>query len=191
MTTKKMPALLNHLLAALFFIVAPFFSVAQNRLANQRIVLIRHAEKPLNGDNLSCIGFNRSLKLVGLLKEKFGIPDYIFVPSPGTGKQTKNLRMLQTALPLATKYNLAINTKYAVKDVNQMAKEVSKRLGTILVIWEHNQLPALARALGVQTSELHWASDDYDSIWIISYKHSKAKLQKDKEGITPLEDCPF
>lgn len=191
MTTKKMPTLLNHLLAALFFIVAPFFSVAQNRLANQRIVLIRHAEKPLNGDNLSCIGFNRSLKLVGLLKEKFGILDYIFVPSPSTGKQTKNLRMLQTALPLATKYNLAINTKYAVNDVNQMAIEISKKQGTILIVWEHNQLAALARALGVQTSELHWASDDYDSIWIISYKHSKAKLQKDKEGIAPLEDCPF
>jgi hypothetical protein len=191
MATKKMLLLLSRQLAILFLIVAPFFSMAQDSRANQRIVLIRHAEKPLNGNNLSCSGFNRSLKLVGLLKEKFGIPDYIFVPSPGTGKQTKNLRMLQTALPLATKYNLAINTKYAVNDVNQMAREVSKRRGTILIVWEHNQLPAIARALGVQMSELYWASNDYDSIWIISYNHSKTKLQKDKEGINPLEGCPF
>ncbi len=37
----------------------------------QKVVIIRHAEKPDDGDNLSCKGFNRSLALTSVLYNKF------------------------------------------------------------------------------------------------------------------------
>lgn len=155
-----------------------------------RIILIRHGEKPDNGDNLSCAGLNRALKLSEVLKNKFGIPDYIYAPSPATGKQTKNCRMLQTIMPFAVKYNLNINTAYSVDESDKLTNNIRKNSGTIFVVWEHKELATIAAMLGVKGS-LKWDTDDYDSIWIITYKHGEATLTKDKEGITPAAGCAF
>src|ERR1700744_1145953 len=95
-----------------------------------RIILIRHGEKPDNGDNLTCAGLNRALKLPEVLKNKFGIPDYIYAPSPNTGKQTKNGRMLQTIMPFAVKYNLTINTSCNVDESDKLVKDINKTSGT-------------------------------------------------------------
>jgi hypothetical protein len=156
-----------------------------------RIILIRHGEKPDDGDNLSCAGLNRSLKLPAVLKSKFGIPDNIYVPSPGTGKQTKNCRMLQTITPFAVKYNLPINTNYSIDEASELAKKIKNSTGTVLVVWEHNDLVTIAQALGVKRYFLTWRSDDYDSIWIITFNNGVPVLTKDKEEIKPAETCPF
>src|SRR5690242_16693594 len=71
----------------------------------QRVVIIRHAEKPDKGDNLSCKGFNRAVQLPAVLYNKFKVPDKIFVSSVGNGKSANQLRMLQTVTPFAVKYN--------------------------------------------------------------------------------------
>ena len=81
-----------------------------------RIVFIRHAEKPEKGSNLSCRGLNRSYQLPAVIKSKFGVPDHIYVPSMKMGEKTSHARMFETAIPLAVKYNLAINSKYDEKD---------------------------------------------------------------------------
>ncbi len=159
--------------------------------AGLRVILIRHGEKPVDGDNLSCSGFNRSVKLPDVIKGKFGIPDYVYVPSPGTGKQTKNCRMLQTVVPLAVKYNLTINTNYNVDQSDKLADAVEKNKGTVLIVWEHKELVSIAALLGIKKSQLQWDSNDYDSIWIITFSHGQAILTKDKEGIKPVEACAF
>jgi len=156
-----------------------------------RIVLIRHGEKPADGDNLSCAGFNRSIKLPAVLKSKFGIPDYIYVPAPSTGKRTSNCRMLQTVLPFAIKNNLPINTTYTVDATDLLAKKMRKQTGTILVVWEHKQLGDIIKALGLKDLPSKWKDDDYDSIFIITYPKKKAVLTVDQEGITPSADCGF
>ncbi|NCD71660.1 histidine phosphatase family protein [Mucilaginibacter agri] len=161
--------------------------------SNLKVVLIRHAEKPDNGYNLSCTGFNRALKLPEVLKSKFGIPNYIFVPSPSTGKQTTNGRMMQTVLPFAVKYNLAINTNYDVDDVANLVQKINTRTGTVLVVWEHKQLPKILDLLGIKGSpNLKWAPDDYDSIYIVTFpKGKKGVLTVDKENIHPTATCEF
>src|ERR1700712_1462726 len=88
-----------------------FTTCAQNK--NLKLIFIRHGEKPDVGDNLSCAGFNRSLKLPEVFKAKFGIPDHIYVPALNLGKSTPRGRMFQTVSPFAIKYNLTINTKFA------------------------------------------------------------------------------
>ena len=156
-----------------------------------RIIILRHAEKPDKGDNLSCEGMNRALALPDVLYSKFKLPDYIFVPSINTGKTTGTARMYQTVVPFAVKYNLKIDTKFDVGKEKALCQSILKKSGTVLVVWEHNNIPAIAQELGVTGGDkkLKWKGSDFDSIWIITFKNGKAELTTDKENINPSADC--
>lgn len=156
-----------------------------------KIVLIRHGEKPKKGDNLTCQGLNRALALPGVLTARFGIPSAIYVPALGLGDSTKHARMFETALPLAVKYNLALNSKFAEKDSAGIAAELLQRKGVVLVVWEHKAIAPIAHALGVADNTLKWGDEDYDSIWIVSFRDGVAKLEKSAEGLKPGEGCGF
>lgn len=176
-------------LLILFSVVA--FAQSQNSGGDLRIIIMRHAEKPVNGDNLSCKGFNRAMMLPGVLVKRFGVPAYVYVPSPSTGKATKSGRMLQTVWPLATKYNLAVNTKFDVDDTNDLAKNISTKTGTVLVVWEHNAIRKIISALGVKAGKLKWQGDDYDSLWIVTIHNGKATLSQTSQGINAPDGCKF
>lgn len=155
------------------------------------VIIIRHAEKPDKGDNLSCQGLNRAMQLPAVLVKQFGVPEYVYVPAPSVGKATKSGRMMQTIWPLAVKYNLTLNSKYDVKQTTALAKNILKRSGTVLVVWEHNHIADIAAALGVNIRSLSWTGNDYDSIWKVSVKGSKATLTKTKENLSPAANCNF
>jgi hypothetical protein len=159
--------------------------------APEKVVIIRHGEKPAQGDNLSCQGENRALQLSKVLHEKFKTPDYTYVPSLGLGKSTSHSRMFQTVSPFAIKYNLAVNSKFGEKDYGGVAKNVLGKTGTVLLVWEHSAIPGLAQALGVDNPP-SWDGKDFDSIWVITFADGKASLSTTgKEGITPSADCNF
>jgi hypothetical protein len=155
-----------------------------------KVVIIRHGEKPDDGDNLSCQGFNRSVQLPKVLNAKFGIPSHTYVPSLELGKSTSHSRMFQTVTPTAVKFNLKINSEFGEKDTSNAAKDVMTKKNTVLLVWEHSAIPDLAKALGVDNPPA-WKGSDFDSIWIITYPKGKATLNLDKEGITPSAECPF
>jgi hypothetical protein len=161
---------------------------AQN--GDLRVVLIRHAEKPAKGYNLTCQGINRSLALVPLLHSRFGLPTAIYVPALAMGDTTKHSRMFQTISPFAGKYNLLINTSFREDDTAALAGAIKSWKGVVFVVWEHSRLPAIARSLGVRDERLHWRDDDYDSMWIVSWVNGEAVLTKDKEGLHPGAECP-
>lgn len=97
---------------------------------------------------------------------------------------------MQTIQPFATKYNLSINTSYSVVESDKLSGKILKREGTVLVVWEHNELAEIAKDLGIK-GKLNWPDNDFDSIWIINYKNGAAILSKDTEAIRPSEECPF
>jgi hypothetical protein len=171
-------------LTVLFFLCFTIFSFAQT------VVIIRHGEKPPKGKNLNCQGLNRSLKLPAVLYSKFGIPGSIYVPSLDNNISTGHARMFQTVIPLAAKYNLKINSRYAEMDTASLAKEIKSKKGFVLVVWQHSIIPSIVRALGVQGFSMHWGDNDYDSIWIINFPKGIAKITFDKEGLTPSTSCP-
>jgi hypothetical protein len=164
---------------------------AQTTSGLQRVVIIRHAEKPDNGDNLSCKGFNRSLALPPVLYSKFKLPDKIFVPAVGNGKSANQLRMFETITPFAVKYNLKIDSKFDVDDVKNLADAIMKTNGYVLVVWEHDKIDNIAKALGVDSKNVKWTDGDFDSIWIIDFKNGKGTLSFDKENIKPADACKF
>ncbi len=179
-------------LLALVTVFAQFiFLNAANAQKPLNVIIIRHAEKPDKGDNLSCQGLNRAMQLPGVLVTQFGVPDYAYVPAPSVGKTTKSGRMMQTIWPLAVKYNLTVNSKYDVDQTSALAKNILKRSGTVLVIWEHNNIADIAAALGAKTKSLNWPGSDYDTIWKITIKGSKAILTTAKENLKPAANCNF
>lgn len=167
-----------------------FCSSSYSQAGPQKIVIIRHGEKPEKGDNLSCQGLNRALQLSGVLYNKIGVPNQIYVPSLNVGKNTTIARMYQTIIPFAVKYNLNIDTKYGVKDIDKIASHIKQESGTILLVWEHKNILKIAMALGIK-EKLMWDDNDYDTIWIITFSNGVAKLFKDKENIKPLSTCQW
>lgn len=185
-----MKKILLYILSPLFVASVTFYCSSSQSNPNtvQKVIIIRHGEKPEVGDNLSCQGFNRALALADVLHQKIGVPNVIFVPSINMGKKTRVARMYQTIVPFAVKYGVDINTKYDVDDVDALANGIRKQSGTVLLVWEHKKIDNIVKALGVNNAD-KWNDNDYDSIWIIDYKNGSATLKKDKENINPLSNC--
>ncbi len=179
------------LLAAILLVGIPIIGLAKSPAEDDlKIVIVRHGEKPEQGDNLSCQGENRALQLPAVLYGKFGIPDHTYVPSLGLGNATKHARMFQTVSPFAVKYNLKVNSEFDEDQTSKVADDVRKKKGTVLLVWEHSQIPGLAEKLGVENPPV-WDGGDFDSIWIITYAGGSASLVVDKEGLQPSEDCSY
>jgi hypothetical protein len=157
---------------------------------NLKVVIIRHAEKAKDGDNLSCQGQNRALQLASILYQKINKPDFTYVPALKLDKATKHSRMFQTVTPFAVKYDLTINSKYAVDDYADIAKSVLKKDGTVLMVWSHSEIADLAHALGVKKPP-QWDDADFDTMWTITYADSEAQLTQDVEGLNPPMACSF
>src|SRR5262249_34688689 len=176
-------------IAAGCLVLAGLLTPAAARAADLTIVIVRHGEKPDDGDNLSCQGQNRALALPAVLMHKFGKPDYTYVPSLKMGESTKHARMFQTVTPFAVQQNLTIDSSFAEDDAKGVADDVSKRSGLVLLVWEHSQIQAVAKALGVEDPP-EWKGQEFNSIWIITPKKSgPSELKIKSEGISPSSKC--
>ncbi|MDB5234699.1 MAG: hypothetical protein JWR44_1692 [Hymenobacter sp.] len=161
-----------------------------------QIVIIRHGEKPIEGDNLSAQGLERALALPEVLNNLLPRPPHFtYVPCIGTDKEeTTRVRMMQTVLPYAVQHNLTINSDYAPDEIKGLVKELRRHRGTVLLVWEHHNIVKIAEALGIEEPQ-EWPDDDYDSIWTITFKKGRAKgkakqpvLRKSRQGFQPSAD---
>ena len=182
---KLIPALCILLL----FSSAESCSQTNSSKAYLKVVIIRHAEKPELGDNLCPMGQNRALALPAVLDTLIGVPDFTYIPKLNTGKATSRVRMLQTITPFAVKHNLTLNSSFKEQDVNEVAADITKKSGVVLMVWEHSNIPDLAKALGIK-GKLKWKKEDFESIWIIEFKNqSEPTLRIEQENIKPKGDC--
>lgn len=159
--------------------------------AQLKVIIVRHGEKPPKGDNLSCQGFNRSKLLPPVLyKACGGAPNYTYVPTMKTGKSTSSVRMFQTVTPFAVQYNLKIDSRYAETDTVNAAADVIKKTGVVLMVWEHSNIPGLARNMGVPGVP-GWKGSDFDSMWIIEFPAGGGTptLTISQEGLKPSANC--
>ena len=98
--------------------------------------------------------------------------------------------MFQTITPFVVRYNLSINSAFKGSDFNSIAKDLVGKKGTVLFVWDHDNIQQLAKALGAKAKKVNWDDSDYDSIWIISGKGKNKELTITKEGIVPGANCP-
>ena len=149
-----------------------------------KLIIIRHGEKPVVGDNLSPLGLKRALLLPAVLHNKFGVPDFVYVPALAMDTHTSHARMFQTVTPFAVQYNLTINSKFDQKNVDGVTADVLSKNGTVLLVWEHHLINDIVAKLGIKNAPI-WDDDDFDSIWIITEANTgKPILTIDHQNLT-------
>jgi hypothetical protein len=179
--------------------------------AQETIVAIRHAEKPPTSlGQLTCKGLNRALALPKVLIPRYGKPDRIYAPDPGTRVgQLGNLnysyvRPLMTIEPIAIQLELPVNALIGFKNIVQLRREVlaaENADSVIYLAWEHVYLNLFAKRLleayGKDPSVVpDWPDDEYDRIYVFHIKNTgKTKeltFSVEQQGLTDsLSDkCP-
>jgi broad specificity phosphatase PhoE len=143
------------------------------------VIVIRHGEKPEQGDDLSVKGRERAAAIVPFFKDGGDeTPAAIYAQGPSDSRHSR--RPVETVTPLANELNLTVKT-YHHSDYAEMAKEILAKPEydgkVVLICWEHNGIPDVAAALGV-IDPPDWRGHSFDRLWIIRFKDGKAKLQE-------------
>jgi phosphohistidine phosphatase SixA len=146
------------------------------------ILLIRHAEEPEKGPDLSDRGRARAKALIKLFNGRFPKPTAIYA----TASTKESARPIQTVQPLADALKLRVNVKYSEAKYKSLAEAVlqdhSSTGAHVLICWHHGTLPELAGALGVANPP-KWPESRYDGLWVIRYATGKAALTEESENL--------
>jgi len=174
--------------------------------AGERIVFVRHGEKPREGlGQLSCRGLNRALALPAFIAAQFGKPDAIFAPNPAdqkkdSGKLYDYVRPLVTIEPTAITFGLPVHAEIGYADVAGLRKALEApeyRDALVVVAWEHRLIDVVVRDLlaahgGDPKLPPAWAEDDYDSVDVVTIDaDGRATFAHLREGLDGQpEACP-
>jgi broad specificity phosphatase PhoE len=144
-----------------------------------RIFIIRHAEKPEAGDGpyLSEKGRLRAAAL-----PRYAFPTLAGIFAAKTSPESA--RPVETVRPLAAAKGLSVNAEVKDKEFSRLVDDVlSGRLAgnDLLICWHHDEIPHLAKALGVNLTRSYKWHDVYDRIWVVTYL---------KDGTPTFEDRP-
>lgn len=189
------------LLSGLFAALAGLVSV--EAAAADRIVFIRHGEKPAQGlGQLDCRGLNRALALPGFFARTFGRPDALFAPNPSVSKKDGSVsydyvRPLATIEPTAIAQGLPVNVQFGFDDADGLQKALEAQRGLVFVAWEHRLIDVVARKLiaahgGDANVVPEWARDDFDGVYVVTLQDgAPAKFERRTQGLNGQpEACP-
>ena len=150
-----------------------------------QIILIRHAEKPANPEDphLSPAGVKRAERLVSFITTdpamtRSSLPVAVFATL--TTKHDTGQRTQETVTPLARALKLPVQAPYLGKDYAALAKLILTNPAyagkTVLICWNHEEIPQLAAALGVTPEPPKWKGSVFDRVYVISYPGGTAAL---------------
>jgi hypothetical protein len=189
------------LAAAAMAFAAPAFADAP-----ERIVFLRHGEKPPKGlGQLDCQGLNRALALPAYVERAFGRPDAIFAPNPSAPKPDMGVpydyvRPLITIEPTAIAFGLPVHVEIGFADADGLQKALEAPAyaqALVVVAWEHRLIDVVVRNLlaahGGDASQVPaWDDADFDSVDVVTLAAGEpARFERRKQGLDGLpEACP-
>lgn len=154
------------------------FVFASHSLAEPaEVIIIRHAEKPESGNQLSLEGRERAAALAPYFLGnrdvlEFGPPVAIYAQAQK--HETSSLRSIQTVKPLADALHLKINDSFNRDDFKSMVDQIEHEKKydghTVLICWEHKVIPGIAREFGAEDAPEKWSGDAYDRTWVLTFK---------------------
>lgn len=142
-----------------------------------QVIIIRHAEKPLSGQSLSQKGKERAAALVPFFLNAhdmvvFGAPTAIYAAA--AIKETDSKRTAETVQGLADALKITVNNRFEVDDYKAMVSEIKSTPSytgkTVLICWEHQVIPEIARSFGVLQTPARWPGEVFDRTWVISFQ---------------------
>jgi hypothetical protein len=149
------------------------------------IILIRHAEKPLDQNNphLTPAGVERAKHLVTFVttnNEITSLGHIAAIFATQTTKHDDGQRTQETVAPLAAALRLPVQTPFLGKGYAELARMILANPAysgkTIFICWNHESLPELAAALGVVPMPRKWKGGVFNTVYVISYSGGKASL---------------
>ncbi len=154
---------------------------APEALGPAQVILIRHAEKPETGPDLSDRGRERAQALVDFFKTnpavtRHGVPAAIYAGAPVS--EGKSLRPIETVTPLSQSLGIKINENFTRETGAQMANDVMHNPDcagkTALICWNHGNLPDLLKNFGWDSGPGKWPGGDvFDRVWILNFENGK------------------
>jgi hypothetical protein len=158
------------------------------KMKAQKIMIIRHAEKPadsgapfgvdINGnqnpESLIPLGWQRAGALTVFFAPTDGklqnpgiaVPQYLY--ASGVGKHSNSLRPQETITPLSEKLGTEINSRYKKEDEADMIKDAIGCNGIVLIAWQHQDIPGIANLIlgNSTTAPQTWPGDRFDVVWV-------------------------
>jgi phosphohistidine phosphatase SixA len=139
----------------------------------KQILVMRHAEKPDDprDPDLSDRGKIRAAKLADYVPTNLGVPDSLLA----SALSKHSARPIETITPLSEKIGVTIDSTIADRDYPLLAEEIlndAKYEGKlVLVCWHHENIPALALALGASEANIPnpWNPDVFNLILSLRY----------------------
>ena len=160
--------------------------------APNQIILIRHAEKPAQGNEVNPAGCQRSYALLNFFEKdptvnQFGKPAAIYAQGAkdhGPGKPPGSLRPIQTISPTAQDLQLKVQTQFMRDDYAGVVGDIKQQYDgkTVIMSWEHNAIPGLAQAFGAQlnVNAQSWPSTVFDEAWVLKLDPKTQNYSLDK-----------
>lgn len=140
-----------------------------------QILLIRHAEKPDIGNELSARGWERAKLLPQMFNTRAELTEFgqiasLFAMAPA--KQDGSVRAIQTLKFVAENLKVGINSDFKRDQVSELIDSIKNDRNldgkTVLICWEHSVLIDIAHELGVQ-SALTWPGHQFDRVWSLTF----------------------
>lgn len=155
---------------------ARFYPDKDPALKDAVILVIRHAEKPDSGYELSPVGVARAAAYVNYFKnyKLDGQPlkiDAIFATADSKGSHRPRL----TVTPTAQALGLPIDSSIKDKDFQKLADELkaAPHGHVILIAWHHEEIPNLIHALGADADKIipggKWPAEVFG--WVIQLRY--------------------
>lgn len=170
----------RHLLlaSALIGLTINLAAASASPLQDATILIIRHAEKPESGPELTAQGTQRARAYVKYF-EKFqldGTPiklDDLIATADSKGSHRPRL----TLTPLSQALKMPLDTRFKDKEFQKLADDLKSTPHgkNILICWHHGAIPDLLRALGADPARLlpggEWPSSVFGWVIVLRYNH--------------------
>jgi len=160
---------------------------------NRKVILIRHAEKPSFGNDLSERGWLRAECISELFqKNKTLTPKKIYAQRAANHKkEDENLpdsrRQIQTVGPLARALNLVVDDTFHASEVKELAKSISELpldINPVLISWNHEDMRKFLINFGMNyRTAPKYPKNRYDLIWVINNDTSFEYYSQNCEGL--------
>jgi hypothetical protein len=148
---------------------------AQNHLANNTILIVRHSEKPESGTGLTAKGEARAQLYAKYFQpfQEEGLSIQVDCLYAGADSQS-SIRPRLTLEPLSKATGLPLHLKVGTKDSEGLVRElrIEPHGRHPLIAWRHGEIPALLTAFGASPEKIlpnaKWPDDVFD--WVILLK---------------------
>jgi len=190
----------------LFFLVVYFLyynsanAILKNKITPKgKVMLIRHAEKPASGNDLSAMGWRRAECIRNLFNNDTTITPNKIYAQKASKKNDETIpdsrRQIETVAPLARSLNQVIDNRFTSFEVDELCTDIgglSADQFPVLISWNHDDIKNFLINFGMKYQIAPtYPSKRYDLIFMISDENGEAKFESRSQMCEGLGDYRF